>query len=55
MQLKGLHKSIYKLYAYARTQETLEKYRKEIENKAKRWENLKSEGVSDRLCQGTAT
>ena len=53
MQIKGLHRNVYRLYAYARTQETLEKYRKQIEDKVKGWENLKSEGVSDRLCQST--
>ncbi|MDR0632000.1 MAG: hypothetical protein LBF54_02055 [Holosporaceae bacterium] len=27
MQIKGLHRNIYKLYSYARTQETVEKYK----------------------------
>ena len=27
MQIKGLHKNIYKLYSYARTQECLDVYR----------------------------
>lgn len=28
MQIKGSHKNIYKLYKYARTQESLDVYRK---------------------------
>ena len=42
MQIKGLHKNFYKLYAYGGAQETLEKYRKEIEGKVRGWKNLKS-------------
>jgi putative transposase len=53
MQIKGLHKNIYKLYAYARTQETLEKYRKQIEDKVRGWESLKRARVSDNLCHST--
>ena len=49
MQIKGLHKNIYKLYAYARTQETLEKYRKQIEDKVRGWESLKRARVPDNL------
>jgi hypothetical protein len=30
MQIKGLHKNIYKFYAYARTHECLDVYRQEI-------------------------
>jgi putative transposase len=46
MQIKGLHKNIYKLYAYARTQECLDVYRKKYEEKVGKWEKLISEGVS---------
>lgn len=51
MQIKGLHKNIYKLYAYTRTQECLEAYRQKYEQPVKRWENLGSEGVSIKLRQ----
>lgn len=50
MQIQGLHKNVYKLYAYARTQETLEIYRKKIEDPVWKWEKLKSEGLSDKSC-----
>lgn len=43
MQIKALHKNIYKLYAYARTQECLDVYRKKYEEKVQRWEKLRSE------------
>lgn len=51
MQIKGLHKNLYRLYTYARTQETLEVYRKKYEDIVTKWEKLKSEGTSDKLCQ----
>ena len=51
MQIKGLHKNIYKLYAYARTQECLDVYRKKYENKVHKWEKLISEGVSYKTAQ----
>jgi putative transposase len=51
MQIKGLHKNIYKLYAYSRTQECLEAYRKKYQHQVQRWEKLESEGVSLELRQ----
>lgn len=51
MQIKGLHKNIYKLYAYSRTQECLEVYRKKYEDKVNRWEILRSEGVRINTAQ----
>ena len=51
MQIKGLHKNIYKLYAYARTQECLQVYRQHYADSVKKWQQLKQEGVSDKLCQ----
>lgn len=51
MQIKGLHKNIYKLYGYARTQECLDVYRQKYINQVKKWEKLKAESVSDKLCQ----
>ena len=51
MQIRGLHKTVYRLYAYARTQECLDVYRRRYEQKVWAWENLKVEGVSDARCQ----
>ena len=51
MQIKGLHKNIYKLYSYTRTQECLEAYRKKYQHQVQRWEKLESEGVSLELRQ----
>ena len=51
MQIKVLHKNVYKLYAYARTQECLEVYRKKYEEKVARWEKLRSEGISIKTAQ----
>jgi putative transposase len=51
MQIIGLHKNIYKLYRYSSEQENLETHRKKYEKPVRLWEKLKSEGVSDKLCQ----
>ena len=51
MQIKGLYKNIYKLYAYARTQECLDTYRQKYADIVQKWEKLKAEGVSNKLCQ----
>ena len=51
MQIKGLHKNIYKLSSYALSQEKLEIHRKKYEKPVKLWEELKSEGLSDKRCQ----
>ena len=51
MQIKGLHKNIYKLASYALSQEKLEFHRKKYESPVKSWKKLKSEGVSDKICQ----
>lgn len=53
MQIKGLHKNIYKLYAYSRTQECLDVYRKKYEDKVHRWEALILEGVRIKVAQQT--
>lgn len=50
MQIKGLHKNIYKLARYSLSQEKLEEHRKLYEYSVKLWDKLKSEGVSDRTC-----
>jgi putative transposase len=51
MQIKGLHKNIYKLSSYALSQEKLETHRKKYEKQVKHWNKLKSEGVCDRTCK----
>ncbi len=51
MQIHGLHKNVYRLYAYARTQECLDVYRQQHKDKVRRWNDLKAEGVSDEKCQ----
>lgn len=51
MQIKGLHKNIYKLSSYALSQEKLDSYRKKYEKQVNHWKKLKSEGVSDSICQ----
>ena len=51
MQIKGLHKNIYRLYAYARTQECLETYRQKYQHQIQRWEKLSADGVSLALRQ----
>lgn len=51
MQIKYLHKNVYKLYAYSRTQECLDVYRKKYEDKVRRWEKLRSEGTSVETMQ----
>lgn len=51
MQIKSLHKNVYKLYGYARTQECLEAYRQKYQEGVRKWEKLKHEGVSDRICE----
>jgi hypothetical protein len=45
MHIFGLPKNIYKLYAYARTQECLDVYRQQYEDKVGQWSSLKAEGV----------
>jgi ACT domain-containing protein len=51
MQIKGLHKNIYKFSSYALSQEKLEVHRKKYEKQVKDWEKLKSEQVCDTTCK----
>ena len=46
MQIIGLHKNVYKLYAWARTQECLDAYRIKYEDRVQQWDDLRAEGVS---------
>ena len=50
MQIKALHKNIYKLYAYARTQESVDALRQHHSDRVKRWKTLKTEGPGDAAC-----
>ena len=50
MQIKTLHKNMYRFYAWARTQECTDAYRKEIEESVWHWESLQVEGVSTIKC-----
>jgi putative transposase len=50
MQIIGLHKNVYKLYAWARTQECLDVYRIKYEGQVRQWDDLRTEGVSLSKC-----
>ncbi len=52
MQIKGLHKNIYKLYGYACTQECLGIYQKKYTDQVHLWEKLRKEGVREKTLQG---
>ena len=45
MQIMRLHKNVYKLYAWARTQECLDAYRIKYEGSVRDWETLRAEGA----------
>lgn len=51
MQIKRMHKNIYRLYAYARTQECLDAYRKKYQDQVLLWQKLSKEGLSLKLRQ----
>lgn len=51
MQIKALHKSVYRLYAYARTQECLDAHRGRHEERVRHWLAHKAEGLSDKSCE----
>lgn len=51
MQYKALHKNVYKLYAYARTQECLDAHRQHHEERVRLWQAHKAEGLPDDACQ----
>ncbi len=51
MQYKALHKNVYKLYAYARTQECLDAHRQCHEDRVRLWQAHKAEGLTDEACQ----
>jgi putative transposase len=51
MQIKGLRKNIYRLYAYARTQECLDAYRATYQEKVSQWETRAIECVTQETAQ----
>ena len=50
MQIIGLHKNVYKLYVWARTQDCLDAYRIKYEDTVWHWEALRAEGVCRAKC-----
>ena len=50
MQILRQHKNVYKLYAWARTQESLDAYRIKYEDRVRHWNALRAEGVSLTKC-----
>lgn len=50
MQIIGLHKNVYKRYAWARTQECLDAYGIKYEDTVRQWEALRAEGVCLAKC-----
>ena len=51
MQIKGLHKNIYKLADYALSQEKCEQHRKQYESFVWKWRKLKKSHLADKVCQ----
>ncbi|WP_331255162.1 hypothetical protein [Candidatus Bealeia paramacronuclearis] len=39
LRIHGLHKNMHRLYAYARTQDCLDVYRKRYEDGVRRWKS----------------
>jgi hypothetical protein len=50
MQIIGLHKNVYTLYAWARTQECFDVYRIKYEGQVRHWEDLRVESVCVAKC-----
>ena len=50
MQIKCLPKNVYRFYAWSRSQDCLDAYRREIEDSVGAWESLRAEGVSEAKC-----
>lgn len=53
MQIRGLHKNIYKLNRYALSQEKCDQIRQFYEIPVRKWQRLRQEGVSEALCAQT--
>ena len=50
MQIKNRPRNLYRFYAWSRSRECLDGYRRQIEDSVRRWESLRSEGVSLAKC-----
>jgi putative transposase len=50
MQIIGLNKNVYELYAWARTQECLDVYRIKYDGQVRHWGSLRAEGVCVAKC-----
>ena len=53
MQIRGLHKNIYRLNRYALSQEKCDQLRQFYEIPVRRWQRLRKEGVNEALCAQT--
>jgi transposase InsO family protein len=53
MQIKGLHKNMYRLNRYALSQEKCDQLRQFYEIPVRRWQSLREEKVSEILCAQT--
>ncbi len=51
MQIKGLHKNIYRLSAYSLSQQKCEEYHKKCEPSVQKWRKLKAAGHANAFCQ----
>lgn len=51
MQIKYLHKNIYRLSEYALSQEKAEEHRKRYEIPIKKWDTAKAQGCDDDFCK----
>lgn len=53
MQIRGLHKNIYKLNRYTVSQEKCDQLRQLYEIPVRKWQKLRQDGVSEVLCAAT--
>lgn len=53
MQIKRLHKNIYRLYQWSRTQQCLDFYRQKYTHQVQMWQKLKSADVLDEIVSET--
>ena len=50
MQIKNLPRNLYRFYAWSKSQECLDAYRRKMEDSVQHWESLRAEGVSEAKC-----
>jgi len=51
MQIKSLHKNIYRLSTYSLSQQKCEEHRKKCEPSVQKWRKIKAAGRADAFCQ----